>query len=260
MLLAAGANPNLTVNRLSGTNPIQVASAKGHNDVVEILLPVMNRKDSIEGLRAAANKKFRSTILLYKDKYLDEVLYYASKLGWRDVVEEILLHGAKTVFEFPRRHNWNNEGKLSALTAASERGFEEIVAILIANNADVKQINTHDDSLQAACFNGYENIVQQLLAAGAIPTKRNGYYGGAFQAAAQNGHLEILRLLIEHGTDVNQVSHPQRTCSDPASFGTAIQAVAYKGHEDVFKFLVGVGADINSSSEGYPSPLQCASK
>jgi ankyrin repeat protein len=59
-----------------------------------------------------------------------------------------------------------------------------------------------------------------------------------FQLAASNGNLEIMKFLLDAGSDMNAL---------PAAAGgrTALQAAAEKGHGHIVKFLIEAGADVN---------------
>jgi hypothetical protein len=80
-----------------------------------------------------------------------------------------------------------------------------------------------------------------------------GLYGTPLQAAAYGGHLEIVKLLLEKGADVNSsgghVSH-LRECEAKIVFkggaqGTALHAACYTGSMDTIELLLANGADVN---------------
>ena len=60
--------------------------------------------------------------------------------------------------------------------------------------------------------------------------------------AAQEGHEEILRLLLENGADVNAKDRSKKT---------ALHMAADKGHVSTLKLLLKNGADINSVSSAF---------
>jgi ankyrin repeat domain-containing protein 50 len=61
----------------------------------------------------------------------------------------------------------------NALQAASERGYEKVVQMLIDAGADVNQGGKYGNALQAASMKGYEKVVQMLIDAGAVGQEHN---------------------------------------------------------------------------------------
>lgn len=63
----------------------------------------------------------------------------------------------------------------------------------------------------------------------------------ALMSAAGEGNLEITRLLLDHGADINAY----------AFWGqTALLEAAVDGHPDVVKLLIARGADVNADDDG----------
>ena len=65
-------------------------------------------------------------------------------------------------------------------------------------------------ALVAATGHGYEEVVTLLLQAGAKTTK-SGKAPPACFIAAQAGHTAILKLLIDHGADVKELTSENKT-------------------------------------------------
>ncbi|KAF7540669.1 hypothetical protein G7054_g1120 [Neopestalotiopsis clavispora] len=77
--------------------------------------------------------------------------------------------------------------------------------------ADVNtQGGVYGNALQAASAKGHQDIVQMLLANGADVNTQGGVYGNALQAASRGGHREIVQLLVNIGVNVN-ASHTAST-------------------------------------------------
>ena len=77
--------------------------------------------------------------------------------------------------------------------------------------------------LHAASQNGHLEVVKFLLQRNVSLTGRNGVNLSAVQLAAQNGHLEVVTLLHKNGAETDQV---------------ALYHAAANGHDDVVKFLL----------------------
>ncbi len=92
-------------------------------------------------------------------------------------------------------------------------------------------------ALVTAATTGDVAAARGLLAGGADSNSRdaNGY--SALNWAALNGHLDIAKLLIDHGADVNAHDNPKRL--------TPLMNAAGMGHDDIAELLVSRGADVN---------------
>ena len=94
------------------------------------------------------------------------------------------------------------------------------------------------------CFLGETEKVRQALAADASLGNRVsdyiGYYygaGGPLSNAAKSGHIDIVRLLLEHGADPNLREEGM------APRGKALYEAVYHGHTEMAKLLLQNGAN-----------------
>jgi ankyrin repeat protein len=98
-------------------------------------------------------------------------------------------------------------------------------------------------ALHLAAMNGHLEIVKLLLEHGAdVNAKtKEGYGYTALHSAASNGHLEIVKLLLEHGADVNAKT----------KYGgyTALHSATMNGHLEIVKLLLEHGADVNAKTK-----------
>ena len=125
----------------------------------------------------------------------------------------------------------------TALLAAARRGYAEVVDLLLAHGADFSAVDhpSKFNAMEYAIFNENAAIVRSLLAAGARPTFRRLSFNGEGGAAAR----EIIRMLIEHGTDINKKDDWGRT---------ALMWAAERAPLETVQFLIDSGADINMVS------------
>lgn len=90
------------------------------------------------------------------------------------------------------------------------------------------------EELRKAARQGDVDTVRQLLDAGVDVNSANDYSTTAVSFAADKGHMEVLKLLVEHGADL--------TVTD-TFYGTGVASwAAYNGHADATAFLVEHGA------------------
>jgi ankyrin repeat protein len=89
--------------------------------------------------------------------------------------------------------------------------------------------------LIVAGVNGHVEVVRVLLDGGADVQRGNVYMNNALHRAATSGSLEVCRLLLDSGAKVN---------TQGARKATALQEAARFGHLSVAKLLVDRGADI----------------
>ncbi|KAF2715849.1 hypothetical protein K431DRAFT_211630, partial [Polychaeton citri CBS 116435] len=68
--------------------------------------------------------------------------------------------------------------------------------MLLSHGADVNaQGGEYGSALQAACFRGYEKIVEMLLSHG-VDVTAYGEYSSALLTARSMGHVSIVEMLI----------------------------------------------------------------
>ncbi|KAJ7638004.1 ankyrin repeat-containing domain protein, partial [Mycena polygramma] len=97
----------------------------------------------------------------------------------------------------------------------------------------------------------YIEGVRLLLEHGADMNTVGGRFGSALQGAASKGHVDIVRILLEKGADVNTVG---------GEYGSALQGAAANGDVDIAHILLEKGADVNAAGGKYGSALLCAAR
>jgi len=96
-------------------------------------------------------------------------------------------------------------------------------------------------ALLMAAENGHTEIVKALLDAGAEVNRSHHEGGFPLLIASQDGHAEIVKALIAAGADVNQI--------DPASGAFALLVAAEGGHTETVTALLAAGADVEAVNE-----------
>ena len=130
--------------------------------------------------------------------------------------------------------NAKNEDGLTKLMLASSNGKIDAVRNLIyEQGADVNVKGTTDavgfTALMGASQNGHTEIVSMLLEKGADVDVNN--INGSIAAllrASYNGRLEVVKILLAYGADVNVMTKQNKTAFDMADVG---------GHTEIKKLL-----------------------
>ncbi|KAF3925243.1 Ankyrin-1 [Dactylellina cionopaga] len=134
------------------------------------------------------------------DKYNRTLLLWAAKIGYETAFTQLLLRedyrNAADIRDFDKR---------TALSCASEGGYEPIVRILLGDGANA---NSKDKDkctpLWFAATNGHEACVRLLLDSKAdlhCGDEKN--HDTPLHKAAMNGDINIASLLLDHGAEVD---------------------------------------------------------
>eukprot|EP00514_Thraustochytrium_sp_LLF1b_P008385 CAMPEP_0184528636 /NCGR_PEP_ID=MMETSP0198_2-20121128/11899_1 /TAXON_ID=1112570 /ORGANISM="Thraustochytrium sp., Strain LLF1b" /LENGTH=965 /DNA_ID=CAMNT_0026920499 /DNA_START=25 /DNA_END=2922 /DNA_ORIENTATION=+ len=145
----------------------------------------------------------------------------------KQIVETLILGGA-------RDSRFRNSGSIGhpqpLLNLASKLGNARHVKALLDAKLDVNEcdMDSGRSPLHCASEAGFEDVVQVLLEANAIPNMQDTNGCTALHLACRRGHLTIVKLLL-----------PQANENIPDRFGwTALHHAARKGHYDVTRQLL----------------------
>ena len=104
---------------------------------------------------------------------------------------------------------------------------------------NVRCANTGNVPLQVAARNGHLEVVRLLLEAGVDKDAGNG--ATALISAAGNGHLEVVQLLLEAGADKDAAMTDGATC---------LHYAAGYGHSHVVRLLLEAKVDKDATADG----------
>ena len=153
-----------------------------------------------------------------------------------------------------------------AFAAASSAGqLAVLIELHRARAVAVAACLKWSDGLQAAgalqqlSMNGWPNVVEWLLEEVGVEVnvvmdaKDFPFTSTPLSVAAQKGHLEVVRVLVKAGANVNQV--------DPRGLAPLHHA-AHKGRLGVLQFLIKAGADVNQAvnDDGVHTPIMIAAQ
>ncbi|TVY92179.1 Ankyrin repeat domain-containing protein [Lachnellula willkommii] len=136
---------------------------------------------------------------------------------------------------------------------ASIMNSQSIPEFLLEKGADMNAVDGSRDNfgpiLNAAAYWGREYIVRKLLARG-VATSCNESYMCALERATSGDSVNIIKMLLDHGADVN--------CHGRGMRAGPLHSAAYHGKVQVAELLLDRGADINAYLPNGGTPLQLA--
>lgn len=119
------------------------------------------------------------------------------------------------------------EEAVALVRGASDGDLEE-VARLLRSGIHPDQGPVDASPLEAAAGAGHVEVVRLLLEHGADPSRREEGYFSPLIRAAYGGHLQVVRLLVEAGAD---------TAAEVEGVGNAADYAAMDGHHEVVRWL-----------------------
>ncbi len=171
-------------------------------------------------------------------------LYYAARLGFRDLAEHLI---AKN----PDHVNASGGVEVTPMHAAASAGHANILPLLTGHSADVEGRDTNGDTpLHRASENGKLEAGQFLLDRGADIEARGGVDVTALMCAAIGGHVEFARMLLERGAPIDVRGDHDWTALHYAASNHKIQ---------VARLLLEHGADVSARDEDGCTPSQLGS-
>ncbi|KAJ5755790.1 hypothetical protein N7533_005333 [Penicillium manginii] len=135
----------------------------------------------------------------------------------------------------------NDSDQTTPLMIAIIAEEEDVVRVLLADqniDTDIKYKYVYGGSLMVASIVGNVNIVQQLLSHGKDPNKGNMISQCPLYLAAQSGHKDVVRVLLQAGA----IPHPPDSRSTQATawgnwYGNPFTHAIDKGPEMMKEFL-----------------------
>lgn len=223
----------------------------GNKDVDREILKWVNDRDLLKV--CSINKNFWNTVcddnflkrrLLSKYPGIENFKY--ADQSWKDFFLDATYHIAKmqedfefsyTKGNFRRQHELleRNKNVNKLLITASRKGELPLVIFALNNGANIHTgfNGTEEDALADASENGHLEVVKYLVESGADV---NGDKTISLRNASKNGHLSVVKYLIDKGADIH------------ARYDESLLYASFRGHLDVVKYLVEHGADVNADS------------
>ena len=163
-----------------------------------------------------------------------ELLLKYAEMGETPYVTEVLKQNRSFEVDRPRA-----DGNKTALYLACEKGYEDIVNLLLKRKANATICDSETDKkyspLTIAARNGHLTIVKTLLKAGIGIESRDGENRTALYAAAANNKLEVVEYLCLSKAEINSYGR---------NGWTPLTVATVEGHNEIIKALLKYDADL----------------
>jgi len=263
-LVALGADARAADS--DGFTPLMIAAAGGHVDALAELLKHDDRIDRAE-------KYGRTPLNLAADRGHDAAVQFLLARGARYDIFTAVARGdlghVQALVREDRDRLAAQAGLATPLVWAAEHNRPEILTWLLEKGANADFHNGCEISpLSTAVWKGHTNIVRLLLDAGANTEVGAGKdaYGTPLHQACYRGNLELVTLLLNRGANLHAVDNTAETpiCfaageghldvvryllergADPTKGDPLFRAVN-AGHIEVAKRLLDAGAEVGRS-------------
>jgi ankyrin repeat protein len=280
LLIEKGAEPNLRNDTRTKSTPLMMCANYDLVSTAEYLIgkgaeidvqdsngdPVINWSAYMGELAFTKMLLDKGAKTDFKSIHSDNTMGVALK-EWHDSIVDLLIDYGKGVHEvddnerpliaavkandiaFMKGHlNHENSNTLdeagnSLLIIAANKGYFEILKILLLNHAEIDAMNpAGHTALNKAVFSQNNDIAKYLLANGADVNKANvRFMLPPLVAAARSNNLEMAKILLEKGADVN-------TRNTIDNFTPIVWASIYD-HIDMVKLLLAYNPDLSVVSK-----------
>ena len=258
LLIKKGADVNAKDSYQNGATPLYLAAENGHFQIVKILIENgaeinTQTNNGVTPLYQAAKNGFGEIVQLLiengadinmKNKNDETALHAATQTGSKEIAELLINNGANIndKISWQRRKSiqgsqgrWTIENlSLTPLDIAARWNYPGIARMLIENGVE------SNSAMQRAIENGHKQIVKLLIETDA---KYRSNLNESLLLAVRLNKLDVVAHLISLGADVNT--------RDTTWGSTVLMWAADKGNMEIVKLLLEKGADVNAKDTAY---------
>jgi hypothetical protein len=215
-----------------------------YSDTVINADPILHSRhiELMTARKEAWDAYFKAYDALYP-KTIEDILWIMAKAGHTQLVAPLMNLSKVTrtcIHLQPIMMNVKlGERGRTQLHFCAENGLTTSVKRLLSIrniNVNVKDDEFGETPLDNAALNGHIEIARLLLQNGAEVNVRNNYGNTPLHYAAENGHVDILHLLVENGADLEaQSNYGERALHYAARYGNLpfIQELISRYHVDI---------------------------
>ena len=254
LLIKNGAIINITNS--NPYNMLKGCADRGHTEIIKLLIKnnVDVDKFGKEALLNACSRGYFDIVKIlvekgvdvnFKDKYNDTPLVGATRSSNIKIINYLIDKGLEIKSNNPQK----------AMCIAAFSGYIDIVKLLVKNgiNINFKSLNYKkgQSPISLAITAGHINLINFLINNGATIDPEDKYIKRAFLLAGRTGNIDVIKLLLRNGVDVNTISVNLRDLSQHKGT-TALFNASIKGNVEIVKLLIKSGANIDVEViEGY---------
>lgn len=231
----------------SGRETLRGAEEQTFDSISQVLEP----EEWAEWLRApleraaATGNRGLARRLMVAGADVGDAMRKAVRGGHKEVVEDLLKNGVSV-------RSRDKDGG-TALHVAARAGNAEMVHLLMLRGGDKNAIDSDKNTpLYWAISGRHNDAVLALVAGGADVNLRCGYTNTTLPCTAiRKGGVDILRILIKHGADVD---------ARDIDSDTALHVAAAHDEEEAITVLIEAGADIEARGRLDSTPIHMAAE
>ncbi len=246
----------LAIARDLGCHFVEVSNETGVNvtDALEEFVRVIQEHYNTETVSHCRSKSFKRQVLyppIGVSKFTTQNERPTEEWHWTTLFRAALHSRTwKPLWLLARRIDLNLESSInSALYSAAAKGYRRIVGLLLRYGTAINgKGQAGMTPLQIAVVKKHIDVVRLLIDKGALLEELTPY-GTALHAAASLGRLEIARLLLRSYAHVNAIGGP---------YGTPLQAAITKGDLEMTRLLLDWDAWIYLRGPGGDKPIEVA--
>lgn len=201
--------------------------------------PNIRNEESCMSLSAAIYQKDEQLAISLVDKGAEVSANVFSEAAWNNMNDLIR-------YMLDKGYNVSAQSADVSVASAVDKGHVDTLLLLLSRGANIDSIGMFEDrtALQIAASQGNDDIARILLENGANPNAESAIDGTPLAIASYWDYEVVVRLLIDHGAEVNRV--------DISKHGTALCAAASKCSLRACGLLLAKGADPNLGRESLP--------